>query len=271
MTVKTVTTKPWKDLTIADDYMFKAVMKHPRICKRLIEKILDIKINRIDYLEYEKALNPNYSGKGIRLDVYVEGDNVIYDIEMQVRHYNDKELAYRTRYYQSMIDADNFAKGTKHYTELRKSFVIFLCPFAMFDSQRHMYTFRNFCVQDKNLHLDDGASKIFLCSEGVLDVVSPDIKAFLDYMKGLPIKNEFVTEIDELVREIKNTEKERVSYMTLEMKMQEAHNDGREEGLQEGRAQMALDMLRDKKPIEEIIKYSRLTPEQVQELAQQLQ
>ena len=274
MTGNSATIKPWRDLTITDDYMFKAVMKHPRICKRLIEKILNIKISHIYYLEYEKTLNPKYSGKGIRLDVYVEGDNSIYDIEMQVRHYGDKELAYRTRYYQSMIDADIFAKGTKHYSELKKSFIIFLCPFAMFDGKHHIYNFHNFCVQDNNLSLDDGAGKIFLCSEGELDDVSSDIRAFLDYMKGLPVNNEFVTEIDDLVREIKNTEKERVSYMTFEMKMQEAHNDGWEEGLSEGlaqgRAQMAIDMLRDNEPIDKIVKYSRLSLEQVQELAKQI-
>lgn len=56
--------------------------------------------------------------------------------------------------------------------------------------------------------------------------------------------------------------------------MQEAHNDGLQEGLTQGRSQMAtdlaLDMPWDKKPIDEIVKYSRLSPEQVQELAQQL-
>lgn len=103
-----------------------------------------------------------------------------------------------------------------------------------------------------------------------MDDVSPDIRAFLDYMKWLPVNNKFVTEIDDLVKEIKNTEKERVSYMTFEMKIQEARNDGREECLAQGRSQMAIDMLRDNKPIEKIVKYSRLTPEQVQELSKQL-
>ena len=28
--------KPWEDLMIADDYMFKLVMRHPNICKRLV-------------------------------------------------------------------------------------------------------------------------------------------------------------------------------------------------------------------------------------------
>ena len=263
--------KPWEELTITDDYMFKLVMKHPRICQRLIEKILKIKIKHLTYLEDEKTIKSRYEGKGIRLDVYVEGDNTIYEIEMQVRDYGDKEMAYRARYYQSMIDVEALPAGIKHYNKLKKSFIIFICPFDMFDKKRHMYTFRNICVQDKNIELDDGSSKIFLCAGGTMDDVSPDIKAFLDYIKGLPVKDDFVNEIEEYIREVKTNKEEKVSYMTFEMKMQEAHNDGREEGLQEGRAQMALDMLRDKKPIEEIIKYSRLTPEQVQELAKQLQ
>ena len=29
--------KPWEELTITDDYMFKLVMRHPKICKRLID------------------------------------------------------------------------------------------------------------------------------------------------------------------------------------------------------------------------------------------
>ena len=51
---------------------------------------------------------------------------------------------------------------------------------------------------------------------------------------------------------------------------EEGRQEGIAEGLTQGRSQMAIDMLRDKKPIEEIVKYSRLTLEQVQELAQQI-
>lgn len=235
MTTTKHTIKPWEALTITDDYMFKLVMKHPRICQRLIEKILNIKIKHIKYLETEKTLDNSYTGKGIRLDVYVEGDNVTYDIEMQMQHYNDAEFAYRTRYYQSMIDKDVLPSGTKHYTELKDSFIIFLCPFAMFDKKRHMYTFRNVCVQDTQIRLEDGTTKLFLCSDGTIDDVSPDIKAFLDFMKGLPVSNDFVSEIQSLISDIKLQQKERVSYMTFEMKMQEAHDAGKSEGRREER------------------------------------
>ena len=56
--------------------------------------------------------------------------------------------------------------------------------------------------------------------------------------------------------------------------MENLMRDIQDESIAQGRSQMAtdmaLDMLRDKKPIEEIVKYSRLSPEQVQKLAQQL-
>ena len=255
--------KPWEELTIADDYMFKLVMRHPHICKRLIEKILKIKIKHITYLDDEKTLKFRYDGKGVRLDVYVEGDGTIYEIEMQVRDYGDKEMAYRARYYQSMIDVESLPAGTKHYNKLKNSFIIFICPFTMFDKKRHMYTFRNLCIQDDKIELDDGSTKIFLCAGGSIDDVSPDIKAFLDYIKGSSVKDDFVNEIDEYIQEIKINKEERVSYMTFEMKMMEAREDGLIE--------VAIAMLRDNKPLEEIIKYTGLPKEHIQELAKQVQ
>ena len=258
--------KAWEDLTITDDYMFKLVMKHERFCKRLIEKILKIKISHIEYLDDEKSLKFCYGGKGVRLDVYVEDDeNTVYDIEMQVRDYGDKELSHRTRYYQSMIDVDALASGAD-YKDLKKSFIIFLCPFSMFGGKRHLYTFRNVCLEDKDIELNDGTSKVFLCSEGELDDVVDDIKAFLDYMKGLPTADDFVKEIDSFIKEIKVKEEERVSYMTYEMKMREAHDDGKEEN----RVETALEMLKDNMSIDKIIKYTKLSKERIEELAAQI-
>ncbi len=258
--------KAWEDLTITDDYMFKLVMKHERFCKRLIEKILKIKIRHIEYLDDEKSLKFRYGGKGVRLDVYVEDDeNTVYDIEMQVRDYGDKELSHRTRYYQSMIDVDALASGAD-YKDLKKSFIIFLCPFSMFSGKRHLYTFRNVCLEDKDIELNDGTSKVFLCSEGELDDVVDDIKAFLDYMKGLPTADDFVKEIDSFIKEIKVKEEERVSYMTYEMKMREAHDDGKEEN----RVETALEMLKDSMSIDKIIKYTKLSKERIEELAAQI-
>ena len=63
---------------------------------------------------------------------------------MCVSWYNIKR---RTRYYQSMIDADLLETGAD-YDDLNKTIIILICPFDPFGKGRHIYTFRNFCAQD---------------------------------------------------------------------------------------------------------------------------
>ena len=50
----------------------------------------------------------------------------------------------------------------------------------------------------------------------------------------------------------------------------EGHAAGLAEGQLEERTSLALDIIRDKKTMDEIIKDSRLTPKRIEELAQQL-
>ena len=119
--------KPWEELTIQDDYMFKLIMGVKSICLSLLQSILHMEIADIHYLETEKSVDARYQGKGIRMDVYVRDDaNTVYNIEMQVRMPEGKSLFKRTRYYQSMIDADLLETGAD-YDELNKTIIIFIC------------------------------------------------------------------------------------------------------------------------------------------------
>ena len=98
------TIKAWEDLTIQDNFLFQKVMRNSRLCKYLIEKILQIKIARITYPDTEKTIDIRLDSKSIRLDVYVEDEQGrMYDLEMQCSNGADGELAKRTRYYQAMI------------------------------------------------------------------------------------------------------------------------------------------------------------------------
>ena len=48
----------------------------------MLEKILQMKIRDIRYLEEEKTIKAAYESKGIRLDVYVEDDkNTVYNVD----------------------------------------------------------------------------------------------------------------------------------------------------------------------------------------------
>ena len=53
----------------------------------------------------------------------------------------DEELAKRMRYYQSQMDADHLARG-KDYVELKKTIIIFICPFDPYKRGWHLYGVR---------------------------------------------------------------------------------------------------------------------------------
>ena len=237
--------KPWEELTIQDDYMFKLIMGVKRICLSLLQSILHVEIADIHYLETEKSVDARYQGKGIRMDVYVRDDaNTVYNIEMQVRMPEGKSLFKRTRYYQSMIDADLLETGAD-YDDLNKTIIIFICPFDPFDKGRHIYTFRNFCAEDKTLELSDDAAKIFLNAKGTLNDVDESVKAFLDYVNGIVCNDPLVRAIDEEIRRIKEENEERVSYMTFAMKMMEERKEGFKEGKAEGLAEGLASSIRN--------------------------
>ncbi|MBO6293069.1 MAG: Rpn family recombination-promoting nuclease/putative transposase [Selenomonas sp.] len=227
--------KPWEDLTIADDYMFKLVMSHMHICKHLLELILNVKIRKLVEPETEKAMKIGYESKGVRLDVYVEDEEgTVYDVEMQVRRYPEAWLGRRTRYYQSVIDFGALQVGTE-YHQLKKSIIIFICPFKIFDGKRHIYTFSNLCLQNKKLALDDGSMKIFLSTKGKMKDVPAKVKNFLKFVDGLPVKDSWVDELQELIAELKTSEREKANYMTYQMKIAEVQSEARAEAKAEER------------------------------------
>ena len=244
--------KPWEDLTIRDDYMFKLVMRRKHICKKMLELILQIKIRDIRYIEEEKNLKFQYAGKGVRLDVYVADDqHTVYNVEMQVNEPTETELAKRTRYYQSVIDTDLLEAG-KDYEELNDTYIIFICPFDPFKEGRHIYTFGTLCQEDPTVRLRDGAVKVFLNASGTREDVPENVKAFLHYVNGVLSQDVFVQEIEQEIKSVKEVEQERVSYMTFEMRLRdewkvgwkEGREEGREEGLREGIQKGELSMIR---------------------------
>ena len=77
------THKPVEELTFTDDFMFGTVMKNQFICKGVIERLLHIKVGKIEYPSLQKTIAPFYESKGIRLDVYVADSERVFDIEIQ--------------------------------------------------------------------------------------------------------------------------------------------------------------------------------------------
>lgn len=219
----------WEELSISNDFLFGKVMQNPKLCKELLRRILpDLNIERIEYPELQKSINMDMDARSVRLDVYVKDEKeVVYDIEIQVSH--TKELPKRSRYYQSMIDLQLIDKG-QLYDELKRSYVIFICPFDLYGKGRHIYTFENICKEDGSISMGDEAVKIFLNAKGTLDDVSDELKAFLDYVAGKKPKDAYVERLEEAVKEAKKNREWRHEYMTLLMRDQENVKKGREYG-----------------------------------------
>ncbi len=228
--------KAWEELEIKDDFMFAKVMQDKKLCKKLLERLLQTKIRDIVYLEEQKSINIEKDAKSIRLDVYIEDGNRVFDLEMQTT--DKRNLPKRSRYYQGMIDLNTIEKG-ENYKKLKESYVIFICTFDPFHQGKAQYTFENFCIEDKELKLNDGAKKIFFNAKDYINAEDEEIREFLKYVNGEKSDSSFVKEIEDRVAQIKASEEWRLEYMTLLMREQEiweeAEEKGRKMGREEGR------------------------------------
>ena len=128
----------------------------------------------------------------------------------------------------------------KRYDDMPESIVIFICDFDLFNLQRHIYTFKNFCVQEPALALNDGTSTIFLNAKGKADDVSPRLKAFLDLVSGKTSDDSFVKKIEQKIAVLKQNLYWRQDYMLA--KFERYANI--EEGRAEGRAESSLEIAR---------------------------
>ena len=223
--------KALAELTLADRFIFYKVMQDAELCRRLLEIILNVEIERIEYLEGEKTIEARYDAKGIRLDVYVKDErSTVYNVEMQAAH--AANLPQRSRYYQNLIDVDLLGRG-EDYRRLNKSFVIFVCMEDIFHRGRHIYTFEDRCREEPDLALGDGAVKIFLNPYSDRDDVTPELGNFLKYLAEGTAADEYTERLVEAVETAKRDPRLMVEYMSYYADQADSRAEGREEGRME--------------------------------------
>ncbi|MBC6721115.1 Rpn family recombination-promoting nuclease/putative transposase [Treponema sp. Marseille-Q4130] len=244
------TYKPVDELTFTDDFMFGTVMKNKVICKGVLERLLHIKVGKIEYPSLQKTIAPFYESKGIRLDVYVSDPERVFDIEIQTTL--PPSLPKRTRYYQSLMDVDNLLRG-QSYADLKESYVIFICTQDPFGRGLPVYEFRNVCTADGTLFLDDKSVKVFYNVGAYGKEDEPELSALLEYLCERRATSGFTQHIDELVEKAKRNEKFRSRYMSLNIheddlrreSLQLGEKIGFERGIRKGRRDGLLQGRRD--------------------------
>ena len=221
--------KAFEELQLKDDFMFSVVMRNPKLCKPFLERVLGIKISRLEYPKPQNTLDLSAGAKSVRLDIYVEDDgSAVYDIEMQTARKG--HLPKRTRYYQGMIDLGILEKG-QTYKNLKRSYIIFICTFDLFGEDRHIYTFENRCIQNPKLRLGDDAIKMILNTKGTMDDITPETKRVLDFIDGRDASDEYTRALEREIESVRKNEKWRLDYMTLQMKYEEKYEEGMEMGI----------------------------------------
>ena len=235
-----------EELTFTDDFMFGTIMKNKPICKGVLERLLHIKVGKIEYPSLQKTIAPFYKSKGIRLDVYVAESSRVFDIEIQTSVPPD--LPKRTRYYQSLMDVDNLLRG-QSYAELKHSYVIFICTQDPFAKGLPVYTFENTCREVGDLFLDDRTTKVFYNVSAYGKEKDRELHALLQYLCDGQATSGFTQNIDALVEITKNNEKFRSVYMSLNIHKDDLLREGSligekigfEKGIHKGARQKALE------------------------------
>ena len=227
-----------QQLNLDDDFLFAKVMSDKEICRKVLEKILNIKIKKITIPTDQKVIDVLLDSKSVRLDIYVADENeTVYNIEMQKGKNNN--LPKRSRYYQGSMDLDMISKG-EDYKNLRKSFVIFICTFDPFKMGRHIYTFENICIEDNRIELRDETTKIFLNTKGNIDDVDEEMLQFLRYIENSTdevanLSNSgLIKAINDKINYLKNDKSMEVEYMTLLEREREKFEEGIEKGIEQG-------------------------------------
>jgi len=218
----------WENLKISNDFMFAKVMRNPELCKGMLERLLDIQIDHIEYPEEQKVIDIARDSKSVRLDVYIHDEkNTVYNVEIQASQ--NRNLPKRTRYYSGMIDLNAIEKGAD-YSELPQSFVIFICTFDAFGRNLWRYTFENTCKEEPDISLNDGTCKIFFNTKGTKGNIGQETKNILKFIEDNTTEDDFTEKLAQEVRRVKENKEWQVEYMTLLMWEREKYKEGEIKG-----------------------------------------
>ena len=118
----------------------------------------------------------------------------------------------RARFYQGLMDTPVLKSGREtRYKYLPPTIITFITQKDIFGKGLAKYTFTEQCEEIKDLHLEDGTTKIFLNMSSKNG--EPVLVSLLQYMKHTTLKNpeilvkdERLTQLDDIVTEVKQSE-----------------------------------------------------------------
>ena len=246
----------YSDLTISNNFIFTKVMSDKELMKELLEKILpERRISDLKVISEEKTMEEYPDVHGIRLDVYCEDENAMFDVEMQVLEKDLPEK--RARYYQSIMDSSALRKG-EDYRKLKDQYVSFFCLYDPFGANMMVYRFRN--RTEEGTVLKDGAEKIYINCLAEEAGRYESLRPFAEYVRGRKSEDAYVKKVDRSVWMANRNPQWRKEYMYSRYYIDQAREEGKAEGKAEGTLQTVLQMYLDEKiDLPTALKYCHLS------------
>ena len=110
---------------------------------------------------------------------------------------------------------------------------------------------------------NDGTTKVFLSCESTANTnISDGLKGFLEYVAGRNTTSNLARRLEKAVEKAKLMKSWRKEYMLLD----EIHDEGFDEGERNATLSIAATMKADNVPIADIIKYTGLSEEEINNL-----
>ena len=170
-------------------------------------------------------------------------------------------LSYDAEHKGVRYDVFALSKGG-YYTSLKELYVIFLCPMDIFGRGLPCYHFENRASEDPSITLGDLSYKNFYIFKKYEMFTDPVVKAYMKYFATRNADSRETKTINDQVSLYKADTLIRNKYMTYEFDLHESE----EKGKTKAQVETAVTMLADGEPVEKIVKYSRLSEEEVLKL-----
>lgn len=255
--------KNYEDLFFTDDFVFSRIMRDPEIATGVVESLLHIQVDHIEFLTSQYTIEEVYNGRGVRLDVYLKDSDKVIDVEMQTVVRKDEGL--RMRYYQSIMDVEHLNSG-QNYKSMKESYILFICLEDPFGKGKAVY---KFCTKDEEsgLVLNDRTHKVIYNASSFNKAADNKVKALLSYIKNKTSTDALTTKIQSAVNDFKSSKPRRAEYMLWKDQLAEWKEDAMEEGraigMTEGKLEDAENFLKMGVALEVVLKATGLTEEQL--------
>ena len=251
-----------REFNLCDFALFLSVMKNETAHRNVLSIIMGERDLELKEVHVEELILNKSGQRAIRLDARatdISGRN--FATEMQ----NDTEqddMRRRARFYQGLIDTPVLKSGREtRYKQLPPTIITFITQKDIFGKGLAKYTFTEQCEEIKDLHLEDGTTKIFLNMSSKNG--EPALVSLLQYMKHttlenpeILVKDERLTQLDDIVTEVKQLEEwEAVRMSILSIGLERGEQIGLEKGLSrgeiQGKAKSVLELLEESGPVSE--------------------